>query len=316
MYPPSLGVRVDRCVEMLAGIVSAAPAAADGDDGGGSGGWKLAFPGRARGRGGEGGWALREKVRGFGGGHGSRHLFNMMGGKVFEVDMLMMVKTTKEDEDRLRKKEPNLLKLEIPCLAADSDVAVLFVPEHEMGLLAKAIDHLPWSNLSWSLHRGMRDVLLAYGTPVMDRYRGEMSKLLRNALKKNETALVEKGWDAEFVHGPMADMAASAVLAGRGNSGDVVRVVVAIVEVLFEGSGFEEDVDRDRTAFWRGSAGRREGNAEAGGVEGVKPGLTDGQLDLGDMDMVVALTKFFVLEWSQELDYQLYHDLPVELLLA
>lgn len=35
-----------------------------------------------------------------------------------------------------------------------------------------------------------------------------------------------------------------------------------------------------------------------------------------DMDDIVALTKVFVLEWSQELDYQLYHDLPVELLLA
>lgn len=32
--------------------------------------------------------------------------------------------------------------------------------------------------------------------------------------------------------------------------------------------------------------------------------------------MVVALTKFFVLEWSQDLDYELYHDLPVEVLLA
>jgi hypothetical protein len=34
------------------------------------------------------------------------------------------------------------------------------------------------------------------------------------------------------------------------------------------------------------------------------------------MDILVALTNFFVLEWSQELYYQLYHDLLVEILLA
>lgn len=33
-------------------------------------------------------------------------------------------------------------------------------------------------------------------------------------------------------------------------------------------------------------------------------------------DDVVALTKFVVLEWSQELDYQMYHDLPMLLLLV
>ena len=30
--------------------------------------------------------------------------------------------------------------------------------------------------------------------------------------------------------------------------------------------------------------------------------------------MVIALTKCFVLEWSVEFDYQIYHDLPTELL--
>jgi hypothetical protein len=34
------------------------------------------------------------------------------------------------------------------------------------------------------------------------------------------------------------------------------------------------------------------------------------------MDILVAPTQFFVLEPSQELDYQLYHDLPAEILLA
>ena len=33
-------------------------------------------------------------------------------------------------------------------------------------------------------------------------------------------------------------------------------------------------------------------------------------------DGIAALTKFFVFEWSQELYYQLYHELPVDIYLA
>jgi len=35
-----------------------------------------------------------------------------------------------------------------------------------------------------------------------------------------------------------------------------------------------------------------------------------------EVEYVAALVKFFVLEWSQPLDYQLYHDLPTELFLG
>ena len=288
VYPPSFLTRTDKCVEMLAGIVS-------------SGEWKLAFSGRAKEK---GPWMLKEKLKGFGTAHGSRHLYNMQGGKVFEVDLLAMIKTDL-DED-LQK---NTLKLEIPCLAINSDTAILFVPDHEAQLLAKTIDCLPWSSLSWSLHRGLKDVLLAYGTPIMNRHRGEMAKFLRTELRRNEAALVEKGWAPEFLHGPMADMAESAILSGRGNSGDVVRIVVAVIEVLIECNGFGEAVNRDQTAFWRRA--KREVDGEE-----LKPGLEGRHLDHVRVDMAVALTKFFVLEWSQELDYQLYQDLPIDLFLA
>ncbi|MCJ1271208.1 hypothetical protein MMC22_011108 [Lobaria immixta] len=288
VYPPSFPARIDKCVEMLAGIVS-------------DGAWKVAFPGRAKEK---GPWILKEKLKGFGTAHGSRHLYNMQGGKVFEVDLLAMIKYDL-DED-LQK---NMLKLTIPCLASDSEVAILFVPDQEAQLLAKAIDCLPWSSLSWSLHRGFRDVLLAFGTPIMNRHRGELAMLLKTRFRENEAALVKRGWAPEFVQGPMADMLESALLSGRGNSGDLVRIVVAVIEVLVERNRSGEAVDSDQTAFWRRA--KREVDEE----ESV-PSFEGKQLGHLEVDMAVALTKFFVLEWSQELDYQSYHDLPIDLFLA
>ena len=315
VYPPSFPARIDKSVEMLAGIIS------DGER-------KLAFPGRAKGK---GPWILKEKPKGFGAAHGSRHLYNMQGGKVYAVDLLAMIikpdlanENENEDEDEDEDEElqkSTLLKLDIPCLASDSNtVAILFVPNHEARLLATAIDSLPWSSLSWSLHRGLRDILLAYGTPIMNRHRSDFAKLLKSEVVRNEAALVKRGWALDFVHGPMADMAESAILSGGGNSGDVVRIVVAIIEVLIERLGFDEVVDRDKTDFWRRAKRRRkiEVEIEVDKGEFNRPGFDNdrGELSRGQVDMIAALTKFFVLEWSLDLDYQLYHNLPVDLFLA
>lgn len=94
-------------------------------------------------------------------------------------------------------------------------------------------------------------------------------------------------------------MAASAVLAGQGNSGDSVRVVTDIAAVYVG----DWDVARlDEVEFWRREDVRRDA-------------VQDGPVQL-DAQGVVALTKFFVLEWSQEFDYQLYHHLPISLYFA
>lgn len=45
---------------------------------------------------------------GFPGAHGTRHLYNMMGGKVFEVDLLVLVPCDAKPEGSL--------KFEVPCL--------------------------------------------------------------------------------------------------------------------------------------------------------------------------------------------------------
>ncbi|TVY45933.1 hypothetical protein LOCC1_G002762 [Lachnellula occidentalis] len=275
VYPPDFSVRIDKCVEMLAGIVS------DGA------GWKLAFPGRAKG---PGPWRMQEIKKGFPGAHGSRHLYNMMGGKVYEVDLLALVRCESDAQE-------SALKLEVPCLAGENDLAVVFVPEFVQALLAHALDCLPWSSISWSMHRGLKDVLLAYGKPVMDRHRNRLAAILKCVAKERESALVEKGWDAEFVQSSMGDMAESSIMAGAGNSGDLVRIVIALVEVLLEHSQAGRSKNKDQTNFWR------EQKTQCGDTN-------------GDMDEIIGLVKFFVLGWSQELDYQLYHQLPVTLFLT
>ena len=95
----------------------------------------------------------------------------------------------------------------------------------------------------------------------------------------------------------MADIAANAVLAGRGNSGDAVRVVTDIAVTLWDGtaSGLDE------TVFWRCAATHP--------MSSSSPSLLNPMA-------VAALVKCFVLEWSNELDYQMYHDLPLELCLG
>lgn len=72
---------------------------------------------------------------------------------------------------------------------------------------------------------------------------------------------------------------------------------------------FTSKVNLDRTQFWSNQVDKSSPSGWTGSSAGS-------ELTAADMDDIVALTKVFVLEWSQELDYQLYHDLPVELLLA
>jgi hypothetical protein len=43
---------------------------------------------------------------------------------------------------------------------------------------------------------------------------------------------------------------------------------------------------------------------------------TEGDDPRDETNMLVGLTKYFILEWSTELDYQLYHDVPMQLLLG
>ena len=117
----------------------------------------------------------------------------------------------------------------------------------------------------------------------------------------------------------MADMAAGAVLAGSGNSGDAVRIVTDITAVWCEGR--DDVTSYDETMFWRVEptppiSPLSPPSVISDDIATSSPGSKNsGSEELSSM-AVVALVKFFVLEWSVELDYQMYHDLPLELYLG
>jgi hypothetical protein len=266
VYPPSFHRRIDTCVEMMAGVISTPT-------------FKCAFTGRKP----PGRYILEHVPKGFPGAHGSRHLYNMMGGKVFEVDFLSARK--------LKAKEPDpeeAMMFELPS-TTDGEFVNMFVREPEREILRQAMDCLPWSPLSWSLHRGLQDLLLAFSKDRMDKHRTALASMLRQATLDHAGDLEDKGWEPTFVRQNMGDMAVGAVMAGSGWSGDLVRVVTDIALTLCTVSDISE---LDVTTFWRSE------NSEL------------------SQQAVVALTKCFILEWSVAIDYQMYHDLPLQMYFA
>lgn len=263
VYPPLFMQRVDRCVQMLAGIISAPN-------------MKVAFCGRKP----HGSWTLKFAPKGFPGAHGSRHLYNMMGGKVYEVDFLFARKN-----DAAMALAADTLQLRLPGRERGSEVTMNVYPNEER-IIEQALDCLPWTTLSWSIHRGMKDILVAYAKPVMDAHRAKLAEILKQTVLDNPQRLDARGWNSRFVRENMGDMAASSVLANSGDSGDMVRVVTDIILVKV---GDLDIAQLDETTFWRSQ---------------------DRELD---SQGVIALTKMFVLEWSNEFDYQLYHNFPLSM---
>lgn len=205
----------------------------------------------------------------------------MFGGQAFEVDFMSARVVDELPED--------ILVLELPSTEKGLSVKMAIGTQEE-SILKHALDCLPWSALSWSIHRGLRDVLVAYAKPVMDLHRAELADRLIKTVVEMPHVLHDRGWDPDFVHNTMGHMAASAVMAGKGNSGDAVRVVSDIVLTML---GNLDISALDEVSFWRRSS------------ENSADGL--------DSHAIIALTKVFVLEWSIEFDYQMYHQLPVTL---
>ena len=273
VYPASFERRIDKCIQMTAGVIVAPEPIT----------LKCAFPGRKP----PGKWVLEYQLKGFPGAHGSRHLYNMMGGKVFEVDFLFAREAWgKEDIPQ------DALKLILPSKEKDRS-AFFFIPHNEQQILAHLMDCLPWPPLSWSVHRGLRDLLLAFSKATMEKFRKGLAQGLRQNIKERPNDLETKGWEPKFIRESMPDIAYSSVMAGVGDSGDAVRIVTDAA--LLSWNGTSEALDE--TTFWRAQL--------------KSPSSGDALLS---PQMLIALTKRFVLEWSIEFDYQIYHDLPTELL--
>ena len=273
VYPASFERRLDKCIQMTAGVIVAPEPST----------LRCAFPGRKP----PGLWVLEYQHKGFPGAHGSRHLYNMVGGKAYEVDFLYARKAS-EVGDLL----PDVLKLTLPSKEKDQD-AIFLVYTKEQQLLAHLMDCLPWSSLSWSIHRGLRDLLLAFSKPTMNKYRRTLAQMLQRNAKNRPEKLEAKGWESSFIRQSMPDIAFNSVMAGMGDSGDAVRIVTDAALLCWDGT----PTGLDETKFWRDQL-----SLPPPAHEPLNP------------QMVIALTKCFVLEWSIEFDYQIYHDLPTELL--
>jgi hypothetical protein len=216
----------------------------------------------------------------------------MSGGKVFEIDFLFTRPLVEDDNAPEGQK-----MMTLPSSQSDQHVS-LYIARREMEILAHAMDCLPWANLSWSIHRGMRDLLLAYSSNTMEKYRPRLAEQLRKAAKSYHIELVDAGWNPTFARDYMGDMAASAVLAGRGNSGDAVRIVTALTELIYPATIQQ----RDETSFWRQH-------------ENLSSSPITVEEDL-EPEAVTALVKCFIIEWSVNFNYQMYHQLPMTLFLS
>lgn len=125
----------------------------------------------------------------------------------------------------------------------------------------------------------------------MDQFRSQLAALLKRTVTSQPHLLERQGWESNFVRNSMGEMAASAVLLGKGNSGDLVRVVTDIMLALVNDWSMDQ---LGEVRFWR---------------------LPDEEKEL-NLPGAVALTKMFIVEWSNEFDYQTYHDLPISLKFA
>lgn len=80
--------------------------------------------------------------------------------------------------------------------------------------------------------RKLRDIILAFGSSTMNQYRRSLARVVKRAVRTHRQEKFGRGWNLEFVLGPMTISAASSIMAGGGKFSDMVRVVVGVVEIL------------------------------------------------------------------------------------
>lgn len=246
---------------------------------------KVAFAGRKK----PGLYVLKLLAKRFGAQRSAADLYNMLGGEAHGVDYLFreQIYITPAALEFVRE-------LVVPSLV-DDKTSNIYVGQSEVATIADCLDHLPWSPLAWSIHRGMKDTLVAYALPFMVAHREPLAKALHDAVTTHTYALRHRGWEPTFVRDHMAQQAASAIRGDNRCSGDVCRIVAAITELLCD----KGQVNLDHTKFW---AQHLDLPREQAIDEGLSP------------DTMVALVKAFFVWWSHEFDYEVYHKLPLRVI--
>ncbi|KAI4199290.1 MAG: hypothetical protein LQ346_002599 [Caloplaca aetnensis] len=301
VFPTYFQRRPSKCIDMVVGIVNR------GTDGSNKLS-KVAFAGRKP----PGRWLLKLLPKRFGAQRAAPDLFNLLGGLAYEVDFLFRERLT---DDAIIPSHARALQ--VPSLEVDR-TAIVYVRDQENTVIADCLDHLPWSPLAWSIHRGLKDLIVAYAQPFLSAYREPLARTLAEAVSEHSFALQHRGWDAAFVHEWMAEQAASAILyvvrtitpiskhaerwltAGprrRGDdraSGDTCRVITGLAELIWQ----SVESGMDKTIFW--ATNREIPPAQPAGTK-LSP------------DTVVAIIKVYLVRWSRDFDYDVYHKLPVTL---
>lgn len=291
-HPLTFSRLVDKCVLMLVGVIHHSTLG------------KLGFAEPRE----QGYSLLKFEPQGFSSHGKTTHLYNMMGcGNYYEVDYLARYQLQEPSPDAdivlLTIPSPELDLNRKPWKNPIQSHSTVFVPPLEQEKLAEALDCLPWSQLGWSVHRGMQCLLVAYAKPIMDFHREALASKFQNAIttQQNQQTLISWGWEESFITNHMGGTAATSIRQSGGDSGDNVRIVTEIAKLLVQGSR----VNLDETHFWRAQIENRKQH----------PTTLIMYPDL-EPDTIIALTKMSVLEWSNELDHKLYEDLPLELLVA
>lgn len=291
-HPLTFSRRVDKCVLMLVGVINHPTLG------------KLGFAEPKK----QGNSLLKFESEGFSSNGRTCHLYNMMRcGSCYEVDYLVRspLQDPHPDENTvvLTIPSPEVDLNRIPLKDQTPTNSIVFVPPFEQEKLATALDCLPWSQLGWSVHRGMQCLLVAYGKPIMDLHREALASKLQAAVESHQNQVMLKywGWEPKFIKNHMGSNAANSVRNSGGESGDNVRIVTDIAKLLARDSL----LDLDETRFWRRQIKNRKKDPA---TLAVNPNL--------EPDTIIALTKLFVLEWSHELHHKLYEDFPLELLVA
>ncbi|KAH0557086.1 hypothetical protein GP486_005127 [Trichoglossum hirsutum] len=286
-YPETFPRRPRKCIEMGIGIIDLTESHSKTT----FSGRKVAFAGRKA----SGSWVLERLPNRYSAQRTTADLYNTLGGLSHEVDYLRRRRLEEHEPE-----PPHALCLRVPSLEKGEE-SLLYLAKEEMEGIAECLDRLPWSPLAWSIHRGMKDILVAYSRQTLRTYRNALADVFRKAVKEKGQTLVEWGWSPKFVAESMANQAASAILGGEECSGDACRVVSAVA--LLVAGKVEGDASLDVTTFWQNTMYTPMEDQEVHGS-----GLTP--------DTVIALVKLFFVQWSHEFNYGMYYDLPWELTVA